>query len=157
MFKHLIIKNKEEGKYDLNYEKYKEIAKVLKIDFLSVSRNGEISFLHVASIHSFDFIDKNGLKPLIDDFVLDLGQGLYVISKEINYDVAIENLLNYVAEEIEDEKLLVIKGKYNGKFTECVFGEGHEGYIVLKSSVPREDIEIIEMSVDDFLWNFGIC
>lgn len=150
--KHLVVTENqleklEEKNIDLDF-----IADQLVIDFISVEKQDNINFLHIASVESLEFIEKNGLKEEKDgsDWIPDLGSGVYVI-EERNIDAMI-SLQDYMSEDSRDEILIVI-GQYIGKYTECIYGEGHKGYLALKEGkgLSSRELDIEESTVEEFL------
>lgn len=148
LFKHLTL---TEGEYEkiISTRSLKEIAKEQQVDFISVIKEGRVRFLHVSNEYNYDSIDKNGLQANADGFTGDLGIGIYVIDE--SNKTALDNLKTYVMDESND--LLLVDGYYYGPYTECVYGEQHEGYIVLlANSIPEHQVLTLEVeSVDDFL------
>lgn len=146
IFKHLVLTPEE---YEIYGDNLIEITIDNDISFVSVKRNGLIPIMHVSTIDKKEIILKEGLKVIEKDWISDLGEGLYVVNSD---DIdSVESLRDYISElyEDEDEELIVVFGEYEGEYYECVFGEGHCGYIVIKNSIP--DIYIEPMTVMDFV------
>ena len=128
LFTHLVLTEAEweEIKASTNREKF---PFGLKVDFVSVLRNGGLEYLHVTDADR-NYIEQNGLKE--GRYVGDLGRGIYVV-EESNPE-AVANLMDFLSEYKEEEELTLVKGYYKGQYTECIYGYGHEGYIVLKGT-----------------------
>ena len=146
MFKHIVF-TEEELKEIQNNMSLKDIANTLNVDFISIVRNDSIDFIHVSNIKYTYYND--GLKA--GRHIGDLGKGIYVINK--NDPEAIDNLFNFLTEQYEsddeesDEELTIITGTYKGEFTECIYGYGHRGYIVLNCDEIKPeyiDVDIID-------------
>ena len=148
LFKHLTL-TEEEYEKTVRTRSLEEIAKEQQVDFISVRKEGRVRFLHVSNEYNYDSIDKNGLQSNADGFIGDLGIGIYVVDE--SNKIALDNLKTYVMDESND--LVLVDGYYYGPYTECVYGEQHEGYIVLlTNSIPEHQILTLEVeSVDDFL------
>lgn len=148
LFNHLIFTEEE-------YNKIENLDKIIEekdIDFVSVEREGNVTYCHITAIDNYDSIDKQGLIYSQNSvWVGDLGRGIYAVQKD-DFK-AIDNLKTYVAETIEDDSILIVKGNYTGRYNECVHGYGHEGYIVFKESTNNIN-DLVECSVDDFLLNY---
>lgn len=125
------------------YSFLKKFAKKNKIDFICVQYNKEISFIHTSSVENKESIEKDGLLDLTYDFIMDLGQGIYVVEE---YDrEGMENLDKYLENEYD---ILYVCGTYNGPFKKCIYGVDHEGYVVLEKDVPKENISVEITTVD---------
>lgn len=143
LFNHAIFENKEHTK------------EVTGIDFVSSKERGEINFLHISSLDNEESIWEKGLIISTGDYTNDLGVGVYVV--DVDDDIAIDNLKNYVESHFEDgeERFLVVTGTYEGDYLLCQTGYGHEGYIVIKESIPSDKInDIQKVSVDHFICEY---
>lgn len=152
LFQHMVLSEKEE----YEKEELKELAKTHNVDFISKEEEGSFTFLHVTSPEHLESIREHGLKPSEDGYVGDLGYGVYVIDEDDTE--AIENLLDYLEAALEDdeEEILLIQGSYTGAFTRCIYGDGHEGYIVIKSTVSDEMIEDWSVKNLEDVWFNGL-
>lgn len=131
LFKHMVISEKELN--NLMIEKsLDEIAKEYNVNFISIKKKGSIDFKHYTLSEYEGSIYDNGLICNNGNYIPDLGKGIYVIDKN-NVD-AEDNVLDYLVEMYDyDEKFIVVEGEYNGEYIECIYGYGHEGYIVLQA------------------------
>lgn len=152
LFHHLVLSDKKE----YEKEELKELAKTHDVDFISKEEEGSFTFLHVTSPEHLDSIREHGLKPSEDGYVGDLGYGVYLIDEDDTE--AIENLLDYLEASLEDdeEEVLLIQGSYTGAFTRCIYGEGHEGYIVIKEIIIADCIEDWAVKNLDDVWFNGL-
>lgn len=141
------------GEYELDELMYKHgsldnISRQYDVDFISVIIKSEIDFIHLTDIRNKSGIEKLGLIIPDSEDVPDLGKGVYVID---NYsERGFYNLKEFVAQKDANE-ILVIEGTYKGGLEVCVYGDGHEGYVVLNDNVAPENLEMRVMSVKDFL------
>ena len=74
--------------------------------------------------------------------------GIYVVESDC-YE-GLDNIKTFFEDYSEDD-ILVVKGKYDSLYTKCIYGLGHEGYIVLSESVKPSSLSLEIMSVEDFL------
>lgn len=149
-FKHLVLERAQA----LIQQLLPSIAQSYDADFISIEEEGVIEFIHVSRLEVAESIKSNGLILSDEDFVLDLGKGIYVI--EDADDEAEQHLLDYL-ESSDDEEILVVRGCYSGKYTRCLYGEGHVGYIVIKENIPAKCIEQLDiLPLEDILfYGFG--
>jgi len=149
MFSHLIL---SESDYAVFKDELEQLADILKVDFISVERTGPIEFQHVTDVDTASLIEQEGFKIIDEDFIGDIGKGIYGFQRE-NLD-SLMNVQTYIAEDFSESEVAMITASHNGKYLECVFGYGHEGYILLKTDhIPAKDIlNIEEFSVDEFLF-----
>lgn len=130
LFRHLVISEEELDILNKNYIGLEKIANDLKIDFISVTLKGEVDFLHISQLSSFNFIIKNGLKPKNTSYIADLGKGVYAVG--IDDEKAIDNIKTYISELCDNDDIVIVNGTYEGEYTRCIYGEGHEGYLVFQ-------------------------
>lgn len=123
------------------------------INFVSETNNSEIKFIHVTRKINLKSIQDNGLiVDLKSCYIPDLGTGIYVVP--IDSRKGIDNLKIFL-EDFPDEDILLIEGVYEGDYTYCFKGEGHEGYVVLKNEKICSDNLIFKtMSLSNFLLNY---
>lgn len=152
LFQHLILEHGEEK----TKEELAELAQTHQVDFISKEEEGTFTFLHVTRPEHLDSIQENGLLASEDGYVGDLGYGLYVVDEEDT--TALGNLLDYLEAALEDdeEELLLVQGSYTGTFTRCIYGDGHEGYIVIKSTVSHDLIEDWAVKNLEDVWFNGL-
>ncbi len=146
LFTHLVVAENELEEIK-SKTTLKEFASSLRVDFISVAKDDGLEYLHVIDTDR-NYIEQNGLKE--GRYVGDLGRGLYVV--EENNPEAVANLMGFLSEYKEEEELTLVKGYYKGPYTECVYGYGHEGYIVLKGTdgVKPGEISIDRIDVEQF-------
>lgn len=146
---HMVISKKEKESILKYYDSIEKFAKEHNIDFISEKINGNsINFIHLSDIRKEQSIRKNGLLCSYCSYEADLGFGIYAI--ESNCYKGLDNLKSFF-EDYEKEEVLVIKGIYNSSYTKCIYGQGHEGYIVLEDDVPPTKLSMEIMNIDDFL------
>lgn len=152
LFHHLVLSDEKE----YSKEELEELARTHEVDFISKEEDGSFTFLHVTSPEYLDSIQEHGLKPSDDGYVGDLGYGVYVVD-EGDTD-ALENLMDYLEAALEDDEdeILLIQGSYTGRYTRCIYGDGHEGYIVIKSTVSEEMIEDWSVKNLEDVWFNGL-
>jgi hypothetical protein len=141
----------EEGNYSyehviLNESSYKRIQmlplkeqeklfKSFDADFISVKRNGKISFIHLTDVMFLPNIKKHGLKA-DTEWIHDLGVGIYGFKLEAD-----ERHMNlFWNNNRSGGKMFKIKGTFNGEYLECVFDNSgtntnHVGYLVMKTTI----------------------
>lgn len=51
------------------------------------------------------------------------------------------------------DKILVIRCKYSSYYTKCIYGEEHEGYLLLIDDIKPSNLTFEVMRVSDFLSN----
>ncbi|WP_275372535.1 hypothetical protein [Clostridium tertium] len=152
VFRHLVL-----DEYQLDEIKERgytlfDIAEDLNIDFISLKRNKEIEFIHITSLENKNSIEENGLVIRESSHIPDLGSGIYVISEDTSYEEAIANLKDILEETYgRNDTAAVVRGHYSGPYSECVYGDNHHGYIVLKYNVPSCDLEVKEEKVLDII------
>lgn len=152
LFQHLILTEEEYKKMDR--DTLKKFSKENQIDFVSVQLTGTIDYYHVAESWKKTFIEENGIHAT-DEWVHDLGKGIYAVP-QVDGE-AINNLKTYVGEEFKiDDEIVIVEGTYKGPYLKCVYGDQHEGYIVLqREHIPIEEIgDIYTMNIEDFLFSF---
>jgi len=150
MFKHMILTEEQYEEILKSGTELIKIAEESQVDFISVRKNNKITFKHISAVENESSINKSGLSFHDDEFIYDLGKGIYVI--EESDEQALDNLKTYVAEGFEDDEILLVTGWYTGEYTKCVYGFQHEGYIVLSKNVDDGDICCLyPESLDEFL------
>ena len=117
------------------------------ITFITIKREGEINFVHYSNPNNEDSIKKIGLINMDSEWIMDLGQGTYVIAED-NY-IAEDNLLTYLSEKDNVDELLKVTGVYNGPYEECVYGVEHEGYILILHDIKPEDLDTEVVSCEE--------
>lgn len=125
-----------------------KLSNDLEVDFISVEKEGKLDFIHISNIEYKNDIEKYGLFYGEGD----LGTGIYIVDK--NNTEGIDNLKTFISESFnyDEEKLLVVKGKYNGKYIECIYGYNHKGYVVVKNEISQANISnIYEEDINLFL------
>lgn len=148
LFNHLVLSEKELREV----ESIEELAEKHDIDFISVERNNSINYYHVTDIDNYESINEKGLLyNQNNEWVGDLGKGIYAV--EQGNHIAIDNLQSYVAELVGGDDILIVEGVYTGIYTECIYGYGHEGYIVFKGNTDNI-IDLIDCEVNDFLLDY---
>lgn len=146
---HMVISKKEKESILEYYDSIEKFAKENNIDFISEEINGtSINFMHLSDIRKEQSIRKNGLLGQYCSEEADLGFGIYAI--ESNCSKGLDNLKTFF-EDYDKEKVLVIKGTYNLSYTKCIYGEGHEGYLVLEDNIHPDKLSMEIMNIDDFL------
>lgn len=123
-FKIMII---DDGEYSYNY--LEQLAYENDVDMVCVDREGTIAFTHFTEKEFVDSIRATGLE-INKEYIGDLGQGIYVV-QETNWD-AYNNAKDNVLNPVE------VTGIYNGPYRECIYGEDHVGYIMLKTDRVKE-------------------
>ncbi|MFW5962275.1 MAG: hypothetical protein ACOCQR_01550 [bacterium] len=148
LYSHLVLHNEQIESCDFSV--LQKISIMHKVDLISIKKEGEFSFLHAT-------IEENSIKD-IEKWGLyggtgDLGEGVYVVNS--NDCIGIESLKDYLIDAVgyKVNDIYLVKGIYKGKYIECVYGEGHRGYIVLKEApVPVTQVE--RVNIEDFLLNY---
>lgn len=102
------------------------------LTFLAVEYVDEFTFVHITDVSNYDSIMKDGLVPN-SSWVSDLGCGVYTID-DADYD-AWDTLRSFVSDLDIGEEILTIKGNYSGRYLQCVYGDDHEGYIVIPDAI----------------------
>ena len=154
MFNHMILSIEQYNAILADNPDIIKFADANNVHFISVKKNGSIEFLHVTSPANDELIEQSGLKINEDEYVMDLGKGIYAIldTKDVTYK-GMDNLKTYIAEGYADNEILIVQGYYTGEYLECMYGYQHEGYIVLLNNVPSKDIwNIRTETIDDFLF-----
>lgn len=149
LFYQLVVTEDELEELMNKYGSYTKISELYKVDFISVKLETEIDFMHLTSPRNKSSIERLGLIMGDSDYMPDLGKGVYVI--DIYSEKGFENLKDFVVDKDEDD-LLIVEGCYKGEIELCVYGEGHEGYIVINDDIESENLETKIISVDDFLF-----
>lgn len=115
-------------------------------------RYGEVAFVRVSSTHMYQDILENGIYHIDEDYIMDLGRGIY--AAEFNNECGVDNIKTYI-ENFETEDILVITGVYTGRYYECITIGDHQGYLLFKQPIPSECIqEVIQTTVSDFLYDY---
>lgn len=149
LFTHLILSSMDDFHKLKNIE-WKNLMEEFEIDFISVKRECiKKEFIHITDIDSSDNINDFGFK-IPTDVSGDLGVGVYFIDNN-NIDGKI-NLENYIYDNYnEDDEIAVITIEYTGDYLECVLGDNHKGYIIIKSAIPEKNITNIDyINAEDF-------
>lgn len=161
LFTHAVIRLNE----SLTFEAYSGLKE--RVDFISMEKEGVIDFLHVSKPEFEESIIKKGL--LVNrEYIADLGRGIYLIN--VCQQEAWTNLENYVISSIcgsetdyldevdldllSEVELLIITGKYNGRYNICVDGWGHEGYVVVKNTIEPDILDIEMVNARHFVENY---
>ena len=153
-FRHLVMEQNEVEMLTGFGVSLAQFAKEMHLDFISQKYTGQISFRHIASVESFNFINQFGLKPKDDTYLMDLGVGVYVFLSEWEDSYGEENVKTWLSENLANdvEDILIVVGQYEGDYHKCIFGDDHKGYVVLANSVPPTDIDnIVDINVNEFL------
>lgn len=154
LYKHLVLTATEYEKLSFTHSAL-ELSEILNVDFISIIYEGEVSFIHISDVDCEEEIlstkkligTENAKYDLYDDIYKD---GVYAIKEDS--DIGLENVKDYFMDKRKDE-LLIVRGEFEGKYKECIFGEGHEGYLVLlKENSNYKNIETEIYSIDDFLF-----
>lgn len=148
LFYQLVVTETELEELMNKYGSYAKISELYKVDFISVKLKTEVDFIHLTSPKNKSSIEKLGLIMGDSDYIPDLGKGVYVI--DIYSEQGFENLKDFVVDK-EEEELLIVEGCHRGEIELCVYGEGHEGYIVISDDIESENLETKIISIDDFL------
>jgi len=151
IFKHLIITVDEMECLLASGLSIEKFATENNIDFISLKKFGKVEVLHITSTLNKQSIHEKGLLcNRTVGWINDLGIGLYGVDKD--NETGLENLRTYVEGHFDDDDMLIVEADYTGEYIQCIYGYGHEGYIVLKVSIPAQDVtDIISSNVDDFL------
>ena len=146
---HLVISSKEKELIIKYFGSVEAFGIETNIDFISEEINDTpIEFIHLSNPRFENSIRSKGLVSDYCSYVTDLGFGIYAI--ESNCEQGLDNVKTFF-EDYEDNYVLVVKGKYNSHYTKCIYGIGHEGYIVLSEDVEPSLLSFEIMEVDDFL------
>lgn len=148
LFKNLIVSEEEFENIDYNFG-IEKFAAQHEINFICVQYNGTIKFQHFTKSTKANDILKHGLIPN-DLTIMDLGIGVYVIAE--NDEVGLDNLGQYFMDD-ENTSMAIISGEYTGNYIECVYGNGHEHYIVLPGNIPADTLSIEHKDLID-IFNF---
>lgn len=128
-----------------------------EVDYFCIEKTGHIKFIHLAGLESLSFIKANGLIPM-SDYIPDLGVGIYCIEdSETNID-ALDNLKGLHDCYEPTSRYLEVRGEYNGKYIECIYGNSHEGFIVLLDVSDIKITSVAEKSLAEIfekLYNFS--
>lgn len=116
---------------------------------------GYIELNHYSAESNYDNILKKGLlipdKSNIDN-VLDFGVGIYTIDSTT--EEGEENIKDYL-ENYEDEYIAEFNINSDGEYFECIYGEGHVGYVLITQNIKTEMIDNADvLSVNDFLYSY---
>lgn len=150
LFYNLVVSEIELNELLGVYGSYESISEHYKVDFISVHMKSEIDFIHLTDVRNQSGIEKLGLLVPNSEYIPDLGKGVYVV--DVYSEKGFDNVKDYIAEKDNMEELLVIEGSYEGELEICVYGDGHEGYIVINNYIDPENLDMRVMSVDDFLF-----
>ena len=128
-------------------------CKEYEVDFVSQTYNGEIEFIHVTKVENLESIKYMGLLQNENvTYIPDLGEGIYAVDAESTK--GLENLKTYLS-DFSEEKMLLIKGIYTGKYNYCIKGQGHEGYIVFHDKViPPSNLSFEIIDLNDFFFEY---
>lgn len=146
LFQHLVLSISSA----IDESELEKLADIHRVDFISQVEEGTINFIHVSYPSQLKSIKERGL--IASSESSDLGVGVYLIEED---DVeGTENLLTYV-ETLMQEEILIIKGTYQGEYMRCIYGESHEGYIVVKETVLPNNIEDWSKKTQEDIWFSG--
>ena len=151
VFTQLVLTEKEYIESNDNDVDWELVASNIGVDFISIQRNGSIEFQHVTDPEMIEVIKEQGL--IYDrSFVHDLGCGVYgYLFNGDAGDIAMDNIKTYL-ENNETEDLAILTIDYDGEYLECIYGEGHEGYIVIPNDLSPTNIrDIEEINILDFI------
>lgn len=146
LFSHLVL-DKESEHFS---------ADELKVDFLSIVKDGPIDFIHVTSPNNLESMKEKGLILPTGDWIGDLGVGIYVVNEHDQN--AIDYLANYLLDYNDsriDTELLVVTGRYNGSYELCIEGDGHEGYALIKEAIPVAELSFEKTTLKDFIYDYA--
>lgn len=146
IFRHLIITKEELEMIEKEYD-IEEFAEKYNISFISLECYGQIDFEHYTDVCNDESIQEKGLIISDSTWISDLNNGIYVI-EEYDED-AKDNLNTYFEDKEEDDELLKVVGTYEGKYIKCIYGEGHENYIVIPTNIPSKDISMEIITIED--------
>lgn len=147
LFQHLVLPISS----TINESELEKLADIHQVDFISQVEEGTINFIHVSYTSQLTSIKEIGL--IASSESSDLGVGVYLIEED---DVeGTENLLTYVETLMQEEDILIVKGTYQGRYIRCLYGEGHEGYIVVKETISPSLIEDWSEKTQDDIWFTG--
>lgn len=149
-YKHLVLNYVQQDLIKLHNINIDEFCRDNEINFVSEIDDFEMDFIHVTKKSNLESIKQLGL--IVDqesNFIPDLGVGIYAIP--IGSEKGLDNLKTFLEDYCEDE-ILLITGTHKGKYTHCIKGEGHEGYIVFKDpQISPENLSFETMNIYDFL------
>lgn len=149
LFTHLLV-NSVLDFNKLEYTCWVNILKEFDIDFISVNKPCvQAELTHITSINNLDAINEQGLHIPIED-IGDLGKGIYFIDiDDIDGKMNLEDYL--YANYSEDTEIGIVTIEYTGMCVECILGDKHEEYIVIKEPIKPEDIINIDtITVEEF-------
>lgn len=145
LFKTLTVNQQEYNNINVDLKLF---AEQNEVDFICLEKEGEIKFIHLTDSDAIDFIEENGLVKT--DNIADLGIGIYVV--EVNNIDAVDNLKTFIVDS-EDKEITIAEGYYNGKYTECIYGYQHEGYIIINEDNLEINFADI-ITIEDFLTEY---
>lgn len=130
----LLVMMPEEWERFRGVEGYQNVLARMGVTLVSIRRKGELSFLHCTAPRNLKSIEETGLR--VQRSCLDMGDGVYVIRNDQTRSAqeGRDNLIDFLVENEIDE-VGMVKGYYEGVYEECVWGEGHKGYVLLKKGV----------------------
>lgn len=146
LFKHLILTKTELSFIEKLYN-LKDFAKEYKIDFISLKCNGKIEFEHFSDIDNEESINEKGLIVGKEDWICDLGTGIYVVEEDDF--TGKDNLNTYYENANSNDKLLKVTGSYEGDYTICIYGLNHEKYIVIKQNILSKNISTEIITIEE--------
>lgn len=145
-FSHLVLKE------ETSQEDCLDLIKKHGVDFISVEMSGSFTFYHLTNPDNLGSISQVGLVSNQSEYISDLGKGIYVVKD--GDEEGEQHLLDYIESHDDVDRWLFVKGKYEGLFTKCIYGEGHIGYYVLKEDVSIDNLENWDdFDVEDLLFN----
>lgn len=130
--------------------------------------------IHISSIENYDSIFSLGLKIPNNINIPNLGKGIYAVrnlsnncvdlKEEFAYDGHI-NLRDWVLdlfdthswdeeeylENLNNTKICLVEFEYTGYYDECIYGDDHVGFIVIREDIPPESITINKISLSEYL------
>ncbi len=126
-----------------NKEQQEAFFRELEFDFVSVSKKGNLDFIHITDYEKTPTIESEGLYASMD-WIPNLGTGIYVWDyNDPNKAVSMSQFKHHNKNTDTTE----IRGTFHGEYHKCIFSDSnyvacnHVGYIVLKTlQVPAEDI-----------------
>lgn len=118
-----------------------------RLDFVCKKYKRKIKFKRIDDIDNYKRIVRNGLE--ITQECYDLGYGLLCI-EDIEYNIDADNNFKQLHEAIQEQsEILLIKGKYEGEFYKCIYGEEFLGLVMLQENVYKGDIRIHKTYIKD--------
>lgn len=160
----------EEDLYDI----FCEIEEECPILVTRTRYEDKLKAIHVTSSDNKDSIIEFGLTIPKNDNIPNLGKGIYCI-RDMTHDKYIgkenfgydghQNLSEWVCDmnycfdcddldyddKIRNTMICVVQIDYCGLYDECIFGDDHVGYIVIRQDISPCDIKVETMSIFEFL------